>query len=104
MFRRYEGNEIINTFDCCFDWFGNCLAACRQPYVSTIIIGESKMNHKYLKNVATLKLESEKCTGCGMCANVCPHGVFAMEMKKAKIVDLDSCMECGACEKNCPFA
>ena len=62
------------------------------------------MNHKYLKNVVTLKLETEKCTGCGMCANVCPHGVFSVDMKKAKIIDRDSCMECGACEKNCPFA
>ena len=62
------------------------------------------MNHKYLKDVVTLKLETEKCTGCGMCVNVCPHGVFLVDMKMAKIVDRDSCMECGACEKNCPFS
>jgi len=67
-------------------------------------MGGSKMGHKYLKNVVTLKLETEKCTGCGMCADVCPHGVFSVDKKKAEIVDRDSCMECGACEKNCPFA
>ncbi len=61
------------------------------------------MKHKYLKNVATLKLDTEKCKGCGMCVNVCPHGVFAMEMEKATITDRDACMECGACDKNCPF-
>lgn len=62
------------------------------------------MKHKYLKNVVTLKLDSEKCKGCGMCANVCPHGVFVINSEKALITDRDACMECGACEKNCPFA
>lgn len=62
------------------------------------------MRGKYLKNVVTLKLRAENCTGCGMCADVCPHGVFTIEEKKARIVDRDSCMECGACQRNCPFA
>lgn len=62
------------------------------------------MKHKYLKNVATLKLSTEKCMGCGMCLNVCPHGVFALKEGKAQITGRDSCMECGACLKNCPFS
>ena len=56
----------------------------------------------YLKNVATLKLDVEKCIGCGLCIAVCPHHVFELENKKARITDLDACMECGACSKNCP--
>jgi NAD-dependent dihydropyrimidine dehydrogenase PreA subunit len=59
------------------------------------------MKHKYLKNVATLRLSAEKCIGCGKCVEVCPHGVFSMNEKKAKIEDKDRCMECGACAKNC---
>lgn len=61
------------------------------------------MRHKYLKNVVSLKLDTEKCKGCGMCTNVCPHMAFTIEMEKAIIKDRDACMECGACEKNCPF-
>ncbi len=58
---------------------------------------------KYLRNVSTLKLDREKCTGCGMCVTVCPHAVFVMEGRKARIVDIDACMECGACRRNCAF-
>ncbi len=56
----------------------------------------------YLKNVVTLKLDIDKCIGCGMCEIVCPHTVFEIKDKKAKIIDRDKCMECGACVKNCP--
>lgn len=61
------------------------------------------MKDKYLKNVCTLKLDSDKCTGCGRCSEVCPHKVFELSEKKVEIIDRDSCMECGACAKNCPF-
>ena len=57
---------------------------------------------QYLKNVVTLELDPAKCVGCGRCAEVCPHGVFAIEDKKARLLDRDNCMECGACQKNCP--
>ena len=60
------------------------------------------MKHRYLENVTTLAYDVEKCAGCGMCALVCPHGVFAVNEKKAHVVDRDSCMECGACSMNCP--
>lgn len=61
------------------------------------------MKHKYLKNVSTLELISDKCTGCGKCIEVCPHNVFALEKGKSVIIDKNRCMECGACAKNCPF-
>jgi len=60
------------------------------------------MRYKYLKNVVNLNLNIEKCVGCEMCLNVCPHGVFTIKNNKSNIVDKDYCMECGACAKNCP--
>jgi ferredoxin len=58
---------------------------------------------KYLADVTTLEFSAEKCTGCGRCVEVCPHSVFEMEEKKAKLIDRDLCMECGACANNCEF-
>jgi NAD-dependent dihydropyrimidine dehydrogenase PreA subunit len=56
----------------------------------------------YLKDVAALVLDVEKCIGCGMCAQVCPHEVFVVSDGKAGIADRDACMECSACARNCP--
>lgn len=58
---------------------------------------------KYLSNVASLTFFPEKCTGCGRCAEVCPHRVFMLREKRAFITDRDKCMECGACASNCAF-
>ncbi len=58
--------------------------------------------YAYLKDVATLALNRERCTGCGVCAHVCPQQVFVIRDRKSKIVDRDACMECGACALNCP--
>ena len=60
------------------------------------------MKHRYLNDVTTLTLDTDKCIGCGRCLEVCPHGVFEIADKKALIVDRDACMECGACSLNCP--
>jgi len=57
---------------------------------------------KYLKNVVTLQYCPCNCIGCGMCVNLCPHGVFEVSEGKARVVDKDGCMECGACRENCP--
>jgi NAD-dependent dihydropyrimidine dehydrogenase PreA subunit len=55
----------------------------------------------YLRGVTTLALDDGLCTGCGICATVCPHAVFAIDDGLAVIRDRDACMECGACALNC---
>lgn len=60
------------------------------------------MELRYLKDVVTLELDSDKCTGCGMCTQVCVHAVFALDGGVVEVLDRDGCMECGACAMNCP--
>jgi len=59
-------------------------------------------DYRYLQGVATLRLDTDACVGCGMCLAVCPHRVFELRDRKAVIRDFDACMECGACSRNCP--
>ncbi len=47
-----------------------------------------------------LKVDLEKCTGCGTCEFACPFGAIEMVDGKAKI--FESCVDCGACVDQCP--
>ena len=40
---------------------------------------------RYLPGATSLVYDKESCVGCGSCAIVCPHGVFVMNEKKARI-------------------
>lgn len=60
------------------------------------------MGLQYLKNVSTLELDADKCTGCGMCTQVCGHAVLTLDGGVIQLADRDNCMECGACAMNCP--
>jgi len=60
-------------------------------------------NLKYLTNVTTLAFDESRCTGCGRCAEVCPHGVFVIGNSRVVVTDRDLCIECGACMMNCAF-
>jgi ferredoxin len=59
------------------------------------------MHLRYLENVSTLQLDTDRCVGCRMCQTVCPQGVWEIHDGKAIITDLDACMECSACAMNC---
>ena len=50
---------------------------------------------RYLDDVSSLVLDKDKCIGCSLCTEVCPHSVFEMQQQKAHIVDFNACMECG---------
>jgi len=52
-------------------------------------------------SVNTLRYSPELCSNCGMCSNVCPHGVWEVGEQFAELVRREACMECGACMRNC---
>jgi len=47
------------------------------------------------------KINLEKCTGCGTCAEVCPVNVFKIIDSKAVVKKPEDCIGCRACESQC---
>ena len=50
------------------------------------------------------EVDLDKCTGCGICVDVCPLDVLRMDERgeKAIICYPDDCHTCFQCEMNCP--
>ncbi len=72
------------------------------------------MEQKLLQQVNNLVLNSEKCTGCGICVDACPEEAVSLgpvgatrrgAIDYATPVDIDEtkCSYCGVCVVMCPF-
>lgn len=46
------------------------------------------------------KVDVSSCTGCGVCASICPVG--AISVAPTAKVDAGKCMACGLCVNHCP--
>ncbi len=49
-----------------------------------------------------IKIDEEKCNGCGVCANACHEGAIEMIDGKAKLTREDYCDGLGDCLPGCP--
>lgn len=49
-----------------------------------------------------IKIDEEKCNGCGACARACHEGAIGMENGKAKLLRDDYCDGLGDCLPTCP--
>lgn len=52
------------------------------------------------------KMERDRCTGCKMCADICPNMAISHEADDSgffyPVVNYEMCSRCGICIKNCP--
>ncbi|NQS75693.1 MAG: 4Fe-4S binding protein [Peptococcaceae bacterium] len=49
-----------------------------------------------------IKIDEEKCTGCGLCVDACDEGALKMIDGKAKLISESYCDGLGACLPECP--
>jgi NADH:ubiquinone oxidoreductase subunit F (NADH-binding) len=55
------------------------------------------------KDLITYSVDPAKCTGCTVCAKVCPTGAASGERKQVHKIDPAKCTKCGACKQGCKF-
>jgi NADH-quinone oxidoreductase subunit F len=55
------------------------------------------------KSLITYEIDSEKCTGCGVCLARCPQEAISGEKKKVHKIDQKKCIKCGICYDSCKF-
>ncbi|HVP17811.1 MAG TPA: NADH-quinone oxidoreductase subunit NuoF [Spirochaetia bacterium] len=58
---------------------------------------------KKCKALIRFRVRADACTGCMLCAKVCPTKAAHGERKKAHVIDQDACIKCGLCYEACRF-
>ena len=85
-------------------------SACK-PVISTL----KYFRHEYLAHVVdkhcphcngakkVMKIDPEKCKGCGKCKRLCPMEAIDGQIRSPHTIDPEKCIKCGACVSGCPF-
>jgi Na+-translocating ferredoxin:NAD+ oxidoreductase RNF subunit RnfB len=88
--RGIIGRQIWNTDGCRMD---------TAPPLDLVIprnSGSRQMNSSSL----LASVNTEMCSGCGNCAQICPAG--AISVAQVAVVNADNCSGCGRCVPECP--
>jgi len=94
-------------------FFAGCVEAPKDIKDSVTQAGAAAARSSILLNSGTIRgdavkavVDPEKCTSCGVCAQVCPFGAIEVDVKAktgAHVITA-ACAGCGVCAAECRFA
>ena len=67
-------------------------------------IYRKKCTAKSCRELLTYAIDTEKCTGCTVCARKCPTAAIAGKLKEPHVIDSEKCIKCGRCKLACKFS
>lgn len=69
----------------------------------TAHIRDGKCPAGVCRELIMYSIDSDKCTGCGLCLKNCPSSVITGEKKHPHVIDNENCIKCGICYDVCKF-
>lgn len=57
----------------------------------------------HCRELLTYHIDTDKCTGCTVCARKCPQNAILGEKQKAHYIIDEKCIRCDLCRSNCKF-
>ena len=69
----------------------------------TAHIRDGKCPAGVCRELIMYSIDSDKCTGCGLCLKNCPSSVITGEKKQPHVIDNENCIKCGICYDVCKF-
>jgi len=118
--RITEGRGTMEDLDT-IEWMGQAItdgslcalgATAPNPVLSTLKyfreeyeahIKDKKCPAGVCKALITYSIDPQKCTGCDVCAHVCPTNAATGKKKEVYNIDQEKCIKCGACIQSCNF-
>ena len=66
-------------------------------------VSDKKCRAGACKALCEIKIEADKCKGCGLCKRNCPVDAIKGEPRQVHVIEQEKCIKCGTCADKCPF-
>lgn len=73
------------------------------PEAYRVYVLERQCAAKARRALITYQITPERCTGCLLCAVVCPEKAISGERNKPHVIDQSLCIKCGLCADACKY-